>query len=203
MPILNKEIWGLLSVLLTVVSYAPYFISTLKGKTHPHVFTWLIWVISCGIAAAAQYSDHAGPGTLSNLASTLLALVVVVLCFRQKADWSITRSDWIALAAGLTIIPFWYLTQSALLAAILATAIDVCAYYPTLRKSWNKPHEEMISLYLIANVKHAASIAATVHYSWTTVIMPATTLGINIVLISLVLWRRHVVAARTGLSGNL
>ena len=192
MDFLTKEIFGILSILLTVFSYTPYFWGMLKGTVKPHIFTWIIWAISCAIAAAAQYSDHAGAGTFSNITSAILAVAVIGLAVRQRSDWSITRSDWVALLCGLTIIPLWYVTQNALTAALLATLVDISAYYPTLRKSWHRPYEEKVSLYGIANIKHAASIAATAHYSWTTVIMPAATLAVNCIFIALLLWRRRV-----------
>jgi hypothetical protein len=190
----DKNLLGYLSLILTALSTAPYIWSMFRGEVRPHVFSWIIWTLACAIISAAQYAGQAGPGAWSAGFSALIALLVVCLCFLQKADWSITRSDWIAFTGALTIIPLWYITASTLIAAVLATLIDTIAYYPTFRKSYYKPHQEMAFLYFVANLKHIASIFAMNQYSVTTLIMPVVMLAINMALIIMLAWRRRVLA---------
>ncbi len=187
-----KDAFGALSVFLTVVSTAPYMWHMIKGEVRPHVFSWLIWSLACAIISAAQYAADAGAGAWSAGASTVLAFVVFLLSLRQKADWSITRSDWAAFLMALAVIPVWRVTHDPLWAAVLATAIDLLAYYPTFRKSWHKPHQEMAFLYFVANFKHLASIAAMRQYTVTGLVMPVSMLGINVALIAMLFWRRRI-----------
>jgi len=190
----DKQMMGALSVLLTVVSITPYIWNMFKGEVRPHLFSWLIWWVACAIIAAAQFVAGAGPGAWSAATSATLSLLVVLLALSQKSDWSITRSDWLAFIVALSIIPVWCLTHDALWASVLATLIDAFAYYPTFRKSWHKPYQEMAFLYFVANLKHIASIFAMSRYSLTALVMPVSMLGINMTLIAMLFWRRHVLA---------
>ncbi len=199
---LQKDLFGYLSLSLTVLSSIPYIWTMLRGKTRPHVFSWIVWSLACAIIAAAQYSAQAGPGAWATWMSSLLAALTVALSLTQKADWSITRSDWIAFLGALAVIPLWYVTQSTLLAAVLATFIDSMAYYPTLRKSYHKPHQELIFLYVVANLKHIASIFAMAHYSVTTLVMPVVMLAMNGSLILILVWRRRVLAGPRRINGE-
>jgi len=38
-----KEVIGTVTVLLTFAGYTPYIRDTLKGKTHPHAYSWFVW----------------------------------------------------------------------------------------------------------------------------------------------------------------
>lgn len=38
-----KDLLGLLSAFLAVVSYVPYLRSIFVANTRPHAFTWLVW----------------------------------------------------------------------------------------------------------------------------------------------------------------
>ncbi len=192
--ILDKSAFGLLSIALTLVSILPYIWHTLKGEVRPHVFSWIIWGTATTIITVTQHMAGAGPGAWSAATSTVLSFVVVLIAFIHRSDFSITRSDWVAFIIGLAIIPVWQLTHDPLWASLLATAIDSMGYYPTFRKSWHKPHQELVSLYFVANLKHLASIAAMVQYSATALFMPMTMLIINVVLIALLFWRRHILA---------
>ena len=191
---LDKDLLGYIALFFTLLSHIPYIWSMMRGKTQPHVFSWIVWSLACLIVFAAQSSAQAGPGAWATATSALCSLLVVCLAFLQKADWSITRSDWLAFLTALAIIPIWYFTKNAMIAALLATLIDAVAYYPTFRKFYHKPHQEMISLYVIANLKHIASIFAMIQYSVTTLVMPVTMLLMNSILIIMLIWRRRVLA---------
>ena len=60
---ISKEIFGLLSLVLSVVSYVPYVRSIFVANTKPHAFTWLVWGTVMAIAFFAQLSDKAGAGS--------------------------------------------------------------------------------------------------------------------------------------------
>ncbi len=191
---LGKDAFGYLSLVFTVLSYSPYVWSMLRGKTCPHIFSWIIWALVSAIVSIAQFIAYAGPGAWAPGLTAAFSLGVIFLSFSQKADWSITRSDWVMFIGGLSIIPLWYITSSPLVAAILATLIDAIAYYPTFRKFYHKPHEEMIFMYVIANMKHVASIFAIVEYSVTTLVFPVCIFAMNISLIAMLAYRRRVIA---------
>ena len=186
----DKISLGYFSLFLVVLGGAPYLWSILANKTKPHAFTWLVWTLITAIAAAAQFAGHAGPGAWGTALTAALCSIILVLAFTWRGERTYTRGDWISLVLALSSIPLWYLTKSALVASIAATGIDVLAYYPNFRKSWAKPHEEMIVSYVITNLKHLISIMATVEYSVTTLVYPVTIFTVNAALVVMLTLRR-------------
>lgn len=189
--IFEKEAFGILSLLLNAMSGIPYIYFVLKGKTRPHVFTWILWGVLAAIAAAAQGTAQAGPGNWTVILSAVLSLITAALAF-SHGDRGTTRGDWVAFIIGLAAIPLWYVTANPLAAVILVTISDGAGYIPTIRKSWMKPREEMVSSYGISNLKHFAAIAATSSYSATTLVYPVALSLMNGALIAVLLWRRRI-----------
>jgi hypothetical protein len=137
-----KDVFGLLSVVLSVVSYVPYARSIFVANTKPHAFTWLVWGAVMAIAFVAQLYDKAGAGSWATGLSAAFCLGIgVVAVFRGEKH--ITIGDWIALLVTLIAIPLWVVTSDPLWSVLLVTGIDAVAYYPTFRKSYAKPDEEL------------------------------------------------------------
>ena len=187
---MNKEIFGYLSLIFALMSYAPYMWSTWKGKTRPHVFTWVIWTLLMTIGTAGQYAGGAGPGAWSTTFTAISCFTIAILAVRQ-GDKNITRHDVIIFFAALSAIPLWLITKNPFTAIILVTIVDLLGYLPTLRKARHKPHEEMAMSYLITNFKHVAGFFAMTTYSWTTLLYPSALFMANWILIGLVYWWRY------------
>lgn len=190
---LTKELLGYLSIAVVVLTTIPYIAQMRCGKIKPHIFTWIIWTLTTGIAAAARTTEQAGPGAWGQWAGAVSCLGVVLLATRH-GEKEITRSDKVAFAAALLAIPLWQLTQNALLAVIMVTAIDLAGYYPTFRKSWRRPHQEAIYNYLAANIIHILSLAATERYALVNVLFQIAVFIANSAMIAMVLWRRRALA---------
>lgn len=185
----DKTTFGYVSIALTFLSGAPYIISILRGHTKPHLFTYVLWTIMMAIAAAGQVAAHAGAGAWASIVGAIFCLLILLLSFKH-GEKSITRSDWVSLLVGLMAIPLWYITADPLPAVLLVTLIDVAAYIPTFRKSYLKPHEEMVFSHVASNVKHVFSILAMQEMSLTTLVYPSVLFLMNSALIGMLLWRR-------------
>lgn len=59
-----KEILGYLSIFAVALTTVPYVQHMRAGKIKPHIFTWVIWSLTTGIAAAARMTEQAGAGCL-------------------------------------------------------------------------------------------------------------------------------------------
>jgi len=190
---LNKELFGYLAVVcaLSITPYYSYLI--LKNKIKPHVFSWVIWALIGGIAGAARGAGDAGPGAWGIWAGTFGCIVISVLAF-YKGEKNIKRSDMWVFVGALSAIPAWLLTHNPLWAVVIVTMIDVSGYYLTARKSWSKPYEEPVFNYIIANGIELLSLFANDVYSFTTVLQSAVLLVVNTVLITMILYRRRIMA---------
>jgi len=186
----TKEILGLLGVIWSSAVCADYVISVLRNRTKPHAFTWAIWAIVVGIVAIAQYRQGAGAGSWAACISAFWCAVIFLLSL-FKGEKNITRGDTISLLAGLAIIPIWQATNDALLAVFLATLIDASAYYPTIRKSWNKPFEEKLFMYASDNVRWIFALLASADFSTTTLLYPIFCLIANNSLALMIFMRRR------------
>ena len=52
-----NHVFSGLAIALTLVAFLPYIASILRGKTRPHVFSWVIWGVTTFIVFLAQVQD--------------------------------------------------------------------------------------------------------------------------------------------------
>jgi hypothetical protein len=184
-----KNMFGLLSLVLSVVSYVPYARSIFVANTKPHAFTWLVWGAVMAIAFVAQLLDKAGAGSWATGLSAAFCLGIgVVALFRGEKH--ITRGDWIALVITLLAIPLWVVTSDPLWSVLLVTGIDAVAYYPTFRKSYVKPDEELAFKYVLTVIRYLFSLLALEHYTVVTSVYQLVSTVMEMAIVVMLLWRR-------------
>lgn len=148
------------------------------------------------IACIAQLSDGANWGAAHTGFSALICLSVCFLAY-QRGEKNITRSDMTCLIIALSAVPIWLLTDNALYAVLIVSSIDLLGFYPTIRKSIHKPHEENALAYYLAASGFVFAILALDNYSWITLSYPAVILFMNIVFPSYLLLRRYTLKHHT------
>ena len=191
--VISNEVLGFVAVAIGLFGNVPYFIGIFKGHIKPHIFSWTIWTLLTGIAAAAQWVDGAGPGMWVTLITCLLCLITVLMAFKMGGKSDITKSDWVAFVSALLAIPVWYLTNNPLWAVIIISVIDFVALYPSIRKGYFKPWDDGISVFALANVKFTLSLFALENISLITTLYPASIIAANTIFILVILIRRRVI----------
>lgn len=176
-------------IILSFLGSAIYIKSIINGKTKPHFYTHFVWAILTFIAFYAQIVDKGGIGSWITGVTTLTILFTALLALKFGTK-DVTKSDKIILAATLLAIIPWLMTSNPLWSVIMVTLIDVVAYYPTIRKSWHKPHEEALMSYTIGAIKFLLSILALENITIITALYPLAIVTANTFLISMCLWRR-------------
>lgn len=187
-----KEILGGLSLAVVLLSYIPIYLGVFKRALRPHMFTWLIWGVIMVVGFLVQEVDGAGAGAWATLFAGMNCLCIAVLGFFY-GEKIYTRSDWIALFAALSAIPLWVITKNPLFAICLVIVIDACGYYPTYRKSWNKPWDESALSYALNALAFVIGIIAIENYSYLTFSYPAFIVLANLGLVLLLLLRRPLI----------
>jgi hypothetical protein len=190
-----KLIISLIATTIGIASYVPYWTGTVKGTVKPSAATWMVWAILTVIAFAGQLSGGGGIGTLTIGTSALASFVVVALALRDKKSRKFTRLDWSCLAAALLAICMWPIAHSALLSEVLVTGVTLVGFVPTLTKSYARPTEENVSLYLIGIIKFGLSALTLGTFSAVTLLYPIAIVVAYVVLISLLVARRKQLAA--------
>lgn len=191
----QKAAIGIITVILAVISYIPYFRDMLSGKTKPHAFSWLIWAVLNGIAYVGQVHDKGGAGSWP-LGFTVLAMSAIFLLALQKGEKDIRPFDWFCLiAAGFALIP-WLLANSPLVSIILVTIIDLLGFMPTIRKIYNKPHQETLFTHVLSTIKYGLILIALENYTAVTVLFPLAVFIADGLLVGLIVVRRKQVGKR-------
>ena len=184
---------GLLSVALTIASFAPYVIQIRSGTMKPHVFSWVIWSISTAVVFFAQLVADGGAGAWPTGVSAAMTVYVTWLAWSLRRDITITRSDWLFLWTALASLPLWYVTADPLWAVVILTTIDVLGFGPTLRKLYDFPYEESLLFYVVFVVRSGLSILALESLSLTTLLFPVAMMLSCMLVCLLLIWRRQVI----------
>ena len=188
-----KLILSLLSTAVGLTAYAIYAQDMFRGRTQPHIYTWLIWLITQGTAVAGLWYGGGGIGALSLTVGLVFIFLVFLLSFKRGTK-NITKGDTITLVAALCAILVWWLLNSPVLAVIMVTLIDLSGYIPSIRKSFQEPWSESIPAWLCFFACNVLAITALKEYNWLTVSYIAATGTANLILLAVCLARRKVIA---------
>lgn len=94
-------------------------------------------------------------------------------------EWTIAYRDWASFAAAVVLCGFYIRFRQPTVAAILATAIDLIGYEPTIRKALNKPYEDSITAFTLNSFKFIPSLLAMHTVSMSTALYPAVMIPAN------------------------
>lgn len=190
-----KSLIGVISVVIGLSAYVIYITSTLRNKTKPHAFSWLLWTLTTAIVFTAQFAKGGGAGSWSTGFTCIVCLAVgIISLFKYDKTYSFTDIFFISIAL-LALLP-WYFTQDPTLSVVLIASIDVLGYGPTLRKSYYYPHEEKATSFGLSSVKHLLSFMALQNYIVATWLYPASQVFMNGLVVVLLVIRRKQMAAK-------
>lgn len=155
----TKAVLSGIAVVLTIVGYAPYIIDILKGKTKPHIFSWLSGSVAATIATLLQLLGGAGVGAWVMSTVAIACFIIFLLSFKYGTK-DITKSDVAVLLLSFTVLLLWLVADQPVLSIILLTVSQLLAFLPTIRKSWHDPYSETTVFYQISGVRHIFAILA-------------------------------------------
>lgn len=179
------------AVILTCIAFLPYILSIFRGRTRPHVFSWVIWGMNTSVAFLATL--HAGgglPGAGVIGFSAGVTLFIAVLAYIKRADVSVTLTDRLFFIAALAAMPLWHWADDPLWAVWLITVIELLGFGPTFRKTWSQPFSESMGFLVLLVLRNTLVIAALDRHTTTTVLFPAAMAAACLALIAVMAWRR-------------
>ena len=188
---IEKELFAIIGLALTLIGYSAYIYSIFKGETRPHPFSWFVWGILTAIGFLAQISDNAGPGAWVTGLSAVITFYIAYLGYMKRQDIEITRNDWVIFVSTISAIPLWFFTETPLYSVILITVIDAGAFYPTFRKTWFRPEQELAFEHLMAALKFTFAIFALNNYSVITVLYPLSLIIMNVAFLIMQYYRKR------------
>lgn len=187
-----KELLSIIASALVFVSYAPYLRDIVKGKTKPHVYSWMNSVIVVGLLAALQLSEGAGWAWVVTLSAGLASLAIVVLSWKNGFKY-ITRVDTVLFGLSLITLGLWLIADQPALAATLLIAAEILGFIPTIRKAWHAPYEETLFTWSLNAIRHSLAIFALASFNYTTAIFPVVWAALNYLFAAMLILRRRAV----------
>lgn len=186
-----KDLFGILSVAFLLGSSVPYIVALWKKRAKPHAFSWILWSLINAVVCAAQVSDGAGAGAWA-AGTTALVNGGIALHALKYGERHFTRSDWGVFLSALAAVPLWVATKDPLWSVILVCIIDTFGFFPTMRKSWHKPYEEVLMTFVLGEIGFFFALLAIENYSLTNWLYPGVVLATNSVFILSLSYRRWV-----------
>ncbi|MEK9173699.1 MAG: hypothetical protein AAB845_00340 [Patescibacteria group bacterium] len=181
-----KIFFALASSLISVVVFVNYLQSVLRGQSKPHMYTWLIWSLTQGIAVAVILYGKGGWGGIGLITSTLSVFCIFLLSLKYGTK-NITTGDTIALILALLAIIPWLIFSQPLISILLVILIDFFGYIPSWRKSIQEPWSESLLSWGTSPLSYVFALLALSEYNALTILYPAFVILANYVLVGICL----------------
>ena len=189
-----KNILGIVATILVFIGYIPYLRDMMKGKTKPHLYSWILWAFVTAIAFALQFTGGAGSGSFVTLAAALMCLAVIALGLTQKNKIKIIKMDTVFLVLAFIALGLWLIARQPVLSIILATIVDLLGFVPTIRKSWNQPYSENLPFYYLNSARFGLAVIALQTYSMVTALYPISWLVADSLFALMLIIRRKQIS---------
>ncbi|MFA6315062.1 MAG: hypothetical protein WC648_01685 [Candidatus Paceibacterota bacterium] len=174
---MDKELIGLISGILIVVSVIPYAIRTYQKKVHPNITSWSLWTF-IGLALLLTYKSS---GAKANVWAAVFGftnpLIVTLIAFkRQYERTKLNKLDIVCLIFGIISLVMWLfmreskdLVQYALYVAIVA---DSFACLPTIAFLWKSPDQDRPFAWGFFSVAYSLNFFAISDFTLANLILP-------------------------------
>lgn len=190
-----KFIFAILSSVMAVIVFIPYFRDIFRKQTQPHMYSWLIWSILQIIGTAAALKAGSGYGSWSLAVGASFCFAIFLLSFKYGTK-NIKRFDVFCLFASFVALVVYLTVSDPLWAVILVALTDLIAFLPTMRKAYEEPHSETMLTYFLSAVANIMSILAVQVYSTTTLLYLISLLVTNSTCCLILAFRRRKAAAQ-------
>jgi hypothetical protein len=173
--------------------FTPYIVKIHRDQLSPHAFSWFIWGSSSLITFFGQLQENGGLGSYVPFQKAMFCFLVVGLSLKNYQSQRITAYDWSILTLCCLTLVIWGFTANPFYALSLNTGIMVLAYLPTFGKVYREPYQDQTRIYALLCVIYSLNMWLLETKNLTTLLFPVTALMVNIILITLIHWRRQKV----------
>ena len=186
----TKTLLTIVSILLAILSYIPYFRDIARRKTRPHAFTWLVWCVMSTTAFFSQIAEGGGVATWV-LAFTALVNFAIFTLSLHKGETRINTIDWFCLFGAFIGLALFAFNDDPFISIFIISSVNIIGFIPTVRKSMLKPQQETAMTFAITALKYIFAIMALETYSLGTLLYPVTVAVCNALFVVLLLTRRQ------------
>lgn len=183
-----KDVFLILSVVVTIGSVIPYIRDIISGTTRPNIVSWITWTLLTAVATVAELSAHEYITAIFT-ASAVIETGLIVILGLKYGYVKYTSFDYFCQIGALVGFVLWYVFNSPVAAIIAAITIDFIGALPTVKHSWISPGEETWPTYALASLGGALALFALSSYNWTSLTYAVYIVLINIILSYIIISR--------------
>lgn len=183
-----KTAFIIISSVFAIASILPYISDVLKKKTKPRIVSWLTWSLLTAIASAASFSDKQYASAILTLIAAIETMTVVVLGYKH-GDRKFNRLDVFCLRGVFVGLGLWAIFRSPAVAIIAILAIDFVGTIPTIKHSWQSPHEETTITYILGLFASIFTLLAAKELKITAVAFPLYLVLADLTIVVILLTR--------------
>jgi hypothetical protein len=175
---------GMLAGGVTLLAFVFYIRDAVTGQSRPNKATWIIWTVLALVITASYYTVGARDTIWASVGFTIgqASVALVSLKYGTKG-WS--RFDKICLAGAAGGLAAWGLTGSAMLALILAMAVDFLGAMPTIKKLLEDPASESRTAWIVFSLGNLLNVAAIEKWTLEIALFPVYFLFVNGIVLAL------------------
>jgi hypothetical protein len=190
---LLKIIASTIAIILAITAYGPYFLDMIRGKSHPHLYTWISIVLVTSVVGYIQLAAGGGIGAIPTLLGAAIDVIILVYCFRYGTK-DVVFTDKLCLAASIIgVVAYLVLHDKPVISLAIVTAAEVISFVPTFRKTHNDPYSESLPSYYLLILKLTLILVALQKYNLLTVSYSVLWIIIFVVFLTATWrWRQHV-----------
>ncbi len=186
-----KEILVGIGAIMAVVGNVPYLRDVLRGKVQPHAYTWMAWSVVSAIVLIGQVVKGAGLGAIPAAASEFFTFIIFLVSLKYGFK-NIKPVDHIFLILSLLSIIPWLITKDPTISVIIAVSIDLIAFVPTLRKTWENPASETPWLYGMNVLRHIIILYTVAQFNIATTLHSIVMIGSNSLMSAFLLYHIYL-----------
>ncbi len=185
-----KETIAIIAAIIAIVGNVPYLRDVIRKRVQPHPYTWLVWTIVSGVTFFGALQKGAGVGAIPTGAAEIFTVIIFFFSL-QYGFKQIKRIDtYFLIIALLGLIP-WALTKDPTISVIIVVSIDLVAFIPTLRKTWQHPKSETPMLFSMNVVRHILTLFSLQAYNIATTLHSISMIIINSIMTSMIVFKKE------------
>lgn len=151
--------FGISAAIINTVGLYPYIRDIFKRKTKPERATWWIWLALNIIAISAQISAGFTWYIVLAVVQSVAVGLIAVLSLNYGYG-TFKRRDVVSFVVALFGLVLWNFTHSPITALLVVVLVDFAAFYPLLIKTWEAPHTETLSTWVLATISSTLGVIA-------------------------------------------
>ncbi len=189
---MEKEvIFTIISISIYLVGAIPYWRDVLSGRTIPHLFSVLVWLILVWFNCYVLWLNGEWLWFIPSIIMAISLFFAVIFWVKMFKQIQINWFDYICLILSGLLLVYYFFSQNIINTVIFTVIIDFIAFLPTFKKGWLQPWTESILIYLLAWVNQIFTILSLSEFSMETSLFWGYIFFGNVIFFIMVAFRRY------------